>query len=99
MTMTEIRQLVFECLALVLEERDGDQPDLTEATRLIGRDAVLDSLGLVTLIVDVEDRLRSQHGVVIALADDSAMSRTRSPFMTVGSLSEYISGALEQRDH
>lgn len=97
MTITEIRQLVLECLALVLEERDGERPALTEATRLLGRDAVLDSLGLVTLIVDVEDRLRSQHRVVIALADDSAMSRTRSPFLTVESFSQYISGALEHR--
>ena len=95
-TNTEIQQLVLTSLRAVLEEGDGQQR-LGPETRLVGRDAVLDSLGLVTLIVDIEDRLRTDRGIHVALADDAAMSATRSPFRTVQSLSEYVLQAVEGR--
>jgi len=78
-------------LCEVLDQRPelpGHPP--TEATALLGRDAVLDSLGLVTLIVDVEQKLDEQLRVTATLADDRAMSRERSPFMTVGTLIDYV---------
>ncbi len=98
MTIAEIQQLVLASLGAVLEEGAGQPQGLSPETRLIGRDAVLDSLGLVTLIVDVEDRLRTDRGIAVALADDAAMSSTRSPFRTVQSLSEYVLEAVEGRD-
>jgi acyl carrier protein len=68
----------------------GDLPGLDETTRLIGRSAVLDSMGLVTLIVEVEQRLEADFDLVVVLADDRAMSQTRSPFLSVGSLADYV---------
>lgn len=69
---------------------EGEVPVLNENTRLIGRSAVLDSMGLVTLIVEVEQRLEADHDIVVVLADDRAMSQTRSPFLSVGSLADYV---------
>lgn len=90
-----VRDLVLGCLEEVLAEREGTaDAGLGPTTRLVGPGSVLDSLGLVTLIVDVEDRLRSDHGVSVTLADDRAMSRTKSPFLTVHSLTEYINSLL-----
>jgi acyl carrier protein len=64
------------------------EPD--DATRLLGRGAVLDSLGLVQLILALEGELRERHAIEVALADERAMSQQHSPFRTVGSLTEYI---------
>jgi len=50
----------------------------------------LDSLELVSYIVDVEQRLKEKHKLEISLADERAMSRSRSPFRNIGTLLDYI---------
>jgi acyl carrier protein len=97
LTRVEIGALVLSCLQDVLAMRDDGHSSgpLGGDTRLIGRDGVLDSMGLVTLIVDVEQRLEEEHDIVVVLADDRAMSQKRSPFRTVGSLSDYVCHLLE----
>ncbi len=94
----EISALVEESLAEVLRERDGEARDIGAGTRLIGRQSVLDSLGLVTLIMEIEDRLLSRHGISVSLADDRAMSQEKSPFLTAASLTDYISRVLDDDD-
>jgi acyl carrier protein len=71
--------------------------ELGADTRLIGREGVLDSMGLVTLLVDVEQRLEEEHDVVLILADERAMSQQRSPFRSVGSLTDYVCQLLEEQ--
>jgi acyl carrier protein len=50
----------------------------------------LDSLGLVTLILNIEDNLSEKFGLNITLADDRAMSQKNSPFRSTESLTDYI---------
>ena len=59
-------------------------------TVLLGKASHFDSLGLVNYIVDVEQALDEELGVAVTLADERAMSQTRSPFRTVQSLADYI---------
>ena len=63
---------------------------ITDDTVLVGTDAVLDSLGVVSLIVEVEQRLEQAHGVSVTLANDKAMSQKNSPFRTVGVLTDHV---------
>ena len=70
-----------------LRER-GQQ--FSQDTHLIGRNGILDSMGLVNLILDVEQEVNDRYGVLISIADERAMSQERSPFRTVGSLADYI---------
>ncbi len=65
-------------------------PEISDETRLIGRNALFDSMGLVSLVVEVEQLLESEHDIVVMLADERAMSQTRSPFLSVGSLTDYV---------
>ncbi len=74
------------------DERLGKSP--TEA--LIGKDAKLDSLGLVNLIVLVEEKIQQQFGVGITLVDERAMSQSKSPFRTLGSLAEFVEEQLNE---
>ena len=99
MQPTETTSLILDCLREILES-GGPLPaePLTADTRLLGRSAVLDSLGLVQLLVDVEQRLDSVHGVAVTLADERAMSQKHSPFRSVGTLSDYIDTLIKE-DH
>lgn len=67
----------------------GKADGLSAETRLFGKEGLFDSLGLVALIVDVEQGLADASGVSITLGDDRAMSQSSSPFRTVGSLADY----------
>ena len=84
-------QVVVESLREVLEFADStENVTLDDNTVLVGQDAVLDSLGVVSLIVEVEQRLDMEHNVSVTLANDRAMSQRNSPFRTVGVLADYI---------
>lgn len=65
-------------------------PTLDGNTTLFGPGGLLDSMGLVTLIVEVEQALADRFALTMTLADDRAMSQRSSPFRTVGTLAEYI---------
>jgi acyl carrier protein len=83
----EIEPLIIECLTNLLgNEASAHNKDSV----LLGQDAVIDSMALVNLVLDVEEAVRTRFGVSLTLADERAMSRTRSPFRTVGTLAEYV---------
>jgi acyl carrier protein len=67
-------------------------------TPLFGQGAPLNSLDLVMLLVEIEDRLADRFGLDRPLSDDRAMSQQRSPFRTVGTLADYIVALGTQAD-
>ncbi len=67
-----------------------------ENTWLFGRDGLFDSVGLVSVILAVEQDVSNATGRAITIADERAMSRTRSPFLTVGSLATYTAELLRE---
>jgi acyl carrier protein len=70
-------------------------PDLGADTPLFGERGLFDSLGLVSLVVTVEEGIEDQLGVALILADERAMSQARSPFRSVRSLAEYAERLIE----
>ncbi len=82
---------VGETLQLILVQQGKPAPATVNAdTALFGRGGWLDSMGLVTLVVEVEQLLAERFGLQVTLADDRAMSQRSSPFRTVGTLVAYI---------
>lgn len=82
-----------------------DEPiDLStgENSPLYGIGATIDSLTLVSIIVDIEQQIHSQFGIAVHLADTAGLPPSATPFATLGTLSAYVigrlSGALEQAD-
>jgi hypothetical protein len=57
---------------------------------LSGSGAELDSVALVSFIVEVETSLNLDHDLALSLTDDRAMSRDPSPFDSVQTLKQYI---------
>src|SRR5690242_15615896 len=90
-------EIVVTSLREVFEQTGAEAPaSVSDETVLVGTDAVLDSLGVVQLIVEIEQRVEGAHGVSITLANDKAMSQRNSPFRTVGVLTDHvIATALE----
>jgi acyl carrier protein len=86
-----IQFFIFDALKSINEECDpSEQILITVDTRLFGADAALDSLSLVSVIVDVEAAISDAIGREISLTDDRAMSQTVSPFSNVSTLTNYI---------
>lgn len=84
-------EIVISCLKEVLEQSGATPPaPLSPDTVIVGKDAVLDSLGVVSLIVEIEQALDAKHDVQVTLANDKAMSAKNSPFRTVGVLVDHV---------
>src|SRR5918995_6577233 len=71
-------------------------PCFDRETKLLGG-GIVDSLGLVSLIVSIEQAIEDTWNISLSLADERAMSQTRSPYRTVGSLAEYVTGLIAER--
>jgi acyl carrier protein len=73
--------------------QDADGPIGPETT-LFGAGGVLDSIGLVSVIIELEQKLSDLAGRDVSLMNDRALSRSRSPFRTVGTLAEYAAAEM-----
>jgi acyl carrier protein len=71
---------------------------VSEETGLHGNNAGLDSLSLVSLIVDIESQVGSEFGKSVVLADEKAMSQRNSPYRSVKSLVDFIVERLADAD-
>ena len=92
----KIIELVFDSV----DENNQQLPEERQLKKLtgavlFGASGGLDSLGLVNLIVDVEQKIEDAFGVTINLADEKAISQKNSPFATIETLAAYISLLLE----
>lgn len=86
-----IQSIILHALNNINDERDSsDQIQINLDTLLFGSGAVLDSLELVSVIVDVEVATSEASSRDISLTDDRAMTQSISPFTDVNSLTAYI---------
>jgi len=89
-TQAEILALLTETFSEGLPDRNppgADEP-------LLGPDAQLDSMELVSFVSDVEDVLSERFGADVILADERALSRSKSPFRSLNALAEYVGELL-----
>ena len=88
MTDPEIEALVLRAIQNInLARKPEAQLAVSATAALFGPESALDSLGLVSLLMDVEE----------ALSDERAMSRSASPFRNVPTLVAYIREGLIPR--
>lgn len=92
-TISSPGEVAEEILHPVVDEiQDDFEAEIPKErdTVLMGEGAVLDSLGLVTFVVAVEERIETETGRAVRLVNENAMSRGGSPFRTLGTLADYI---------
>src|SRR2546421_10919910 len=89
--------LIVDALREFVEQHGIDAPGpLDGDTRLFGREGLLDSMGLVTLVVAVEQANEDEYGVGVSLSDDPARPQRTSPYPTVGPLPAYAPRLLHR---
>lgn len=91
MNKEQVLEIVIENVKNLVETFPIDQQfNITEQTALFANGSSIDSLSLVTVIVDLETVFATDYNKEISLTDDRAMTRSISPFETVNSLVDYI---------
>ena len=63
---------------------------LSSDLELFSKNGRLDSLGLVNLIICIEEKFEEHTGSSVVIADEKAMSQSNSPFRSVSTLAEYM---------
>jgi D-alanine--poly(phosphoribitol) ligase subunit 2 len=91
----ELETLIIEIAEEMNQNLTNKIPvELGSRAPLYGKDGVLDSLALVSLIVAVEQAIEDQFSISVTLASENAMSQKHSPFQTIGSLTEYAKSLM-----
>lgn len=87
----DVLDVIYAALHALNDERGADeQIAIGPDTCLFGEASLLDSLSLVSVIVDIETAASDRFGRAISLTDDAAMSRDPVPFTDVSALKTYI---------
>ncbi|NGP60488.1 hypothetical protein L3476_21650 [Paenibacillus thiaminolyticus] len=93
----EVYAIIIEAAEAYNSEGDIDAPiDYSQGkeTPLYGKDGVLDSLALVNFVVLLEQQLEDHFDVNIQIVSDKAMSQKTSPFLTIGTLSDFVESLI-----
>lgn len=90
-------QILQTVVSIVSEYQasQGVECDINQETTLFGDDAILDSMGLVNVVIDLESEFLDK-GIEISLTSEKAMSRRNSPFRTIDTLVTFISELINE---
>lgn len=93
MTKPELVEMMIELLQDILDEHaegDGDAVKATPDLQLVGEDASVTSMALVSFITDVEASVDERWDLELTLVSESALSREKSPFRHIDAMSDYL---------
>ncbi|MCK5277130.1 MAG: hypothetical protein KAI29_18375 [Cyclobacteriaceae bacterium] len=98
MKKEEVFPIVIEVIENYCSENDIYLEDeIDEHTPLIGSGRILDSMGLVNIVVNIETAFLDED-IEVSLTSESAMSGRISPFRTVGALCNFVAIQLNLED-
>lgn len=97
MSLEKIENIIIESLKEYNQTLENiELKTYTKQTKLYGEKSILDSMGLVYLITDIEEKISDEFSKHIVLANEKAMSQKTSPFRDVETLAKYIQNILEE---
>jgi len=87
----DISEIIFACIDNLNKQLPANgKLAKTSETILLGEGGVLDSLGLITLCVSMEEAISGQTGVNYALLDELMSERGQRSLQSIGSMMEWI---------
>lgn len=90
-TKDEVLAIIYTAMESLNDELGDDAKiPLAPDTKLFGADATIDSLSLVSVIIDVESGASDALGFPVVLTDDRAINEAVSPFSEPDALANYI---------
>lgn len=96
MKKEQIKELVIEATSDYFESQEVEIK-ANEDTVLFGKESVLDSMGLVNIIIDIESKFLDED-IEISLMSEKAMSRRQSPFRTITTLADFIKEQIAEKE-
>ena len=83
-----IREIILESLNEVNKElKNVEFFDIKNETLIFDN---MDSMAVLELIIEIENKLQMQYGKFIQIADDTIMDEVKTPFKTLSSLIEFV---------
>ena len=96
METERIQSIIMSAMTTMNVSRESDeQLEIGVEAPIFGPDSMLDSLGLVSLLIDIEE-LFADEGITIALSDERAMSQKRTPYRDVPTLTAFIESQISE---
>ena len=91
----EVAQAIYDAIRRANETRSPEAAlACSEETVFYGQGGALDSLGQVSLILDVEELVNARWGTSLVLAVERAVAQRRNPFRDVKSLADHVVSRL-----
>ena len=92
--MINIQKLIIDSYLEMIPNASND--GIEGDTPLFGGKGVLDSLGLVSFLISLEQKIEDNTGISLTIADEKAMSLKNSPFKTIGTLHNYLNTVINE---
>lgn len=94
----EVIQIILNvCIELNEQLRNKIEISKGEDAALFGNDGVLDSLGLINLVVSTESEIERKYGKNLTLIDGNPISQENSHFSTVSTFASYLTDLLTKQ--
>ncbi len=93
--MTDTNDLFLEIIYSAIKEVNKQQPpeyqlNLDKNEFLISDKSSLDSLGLITLLINIEEKISKKFKINLNLLDEELISEKNTPFETLASLAVWL---------
>lgn len=93
----KIIKIIIDSINDFNEDLTDDEKISTELdSNIYGGNSSLDSMGLVSFIVNLEQFLEDELNKSLSLADEKAMSRKSNPYKNINTLADFVLELLEQ---
>ena len=93
--MSDILQSIYDTVEEVNRQLPNEQQlQRSPDTIIVGDGGVLDSLGVISFLVALEDRLSRETGNTITLLDEEIISKSDGPLKTIGHIEQFITRKL-----
>ena len=94
----KVQKAIFSAVEEINTQLPNEEKfEINNDSVLYGSKGKLDSLGLINLIVAIEQDIEDEFDIPITLADERAMSQQASPFRTVETMVDYIEMLLDEK--
>jgi len=92
---------IFEIVIATINEFNEESDNKIDISNgreseLFGGNSEVDSLELVNLIVEIEENISDKFNKNITITSEKAMSRNTSPFINIGTITDYIEEILNE---
>jgi acyl carrier protein len=83
-----INNIIHDSIKEINEDLELEElENISDDTKIF---ELIDSLGTLDLVIELENRLQSQFGKYIQVANESTMDSEKTDFKTVATLREYL---------